>query len=298
MTKFDLCFAFDKTKYLNPQIYLFFNSLKNKIDNDTVIHINTNRDLRDKPLKFIQNNFNTKIYNNKHPQLKSRCRYMLNSFKIDSDKEWIIKMELDMVVLKHIDNFNDILDDGLDCVLETENRRVIQNDRLERNVWRKLYGLMDIDEPQIKMIFRESNEEGKPLFGTGVICVKNDIIPIINEKWVDLTRICEVMGEYNIHPNEFGFTGMIFDEGWKWRIYDRRYKFNPIGAFRKNEFPSQELIEESYLPEDTIIFDYHKPKWLMWVAERNKQVMNEINKVSNYFPNDWEIGELARRENF
>lgn len=298
MTKYDLCFAFDDTEYLNPQIYLFFNSLKDKIDSDILIHINTTREDNDKPLRFITDNFNTRIYHNEHPDLKSRCRYMLNAFKIESSNEWVIKMELDMVALNHINNFTDILDNRLDCILETENRRIIQNDRLEKNIWNRLYNLMDIEEPNIRMTFRENSETGRPLFGTGVICVKNDIIPIINNRWVDLTRMCETMGEYGIHPNEFGFTAMVFDEGWKWKIYDRIYKFNPIGAFRKNPFPSQELIEEAYLPDDVVLLDYHKPKWLMWIAERNPKVMEEMNKVNEYLPKEWNIDENKRSESF
>ena len=150
-----------------------------------------------------------------------------------------------------------------------------------------MYKAMGFPTPTFKIQYRENNEDGLPLFGTGLICVKKGIINKINDNWVPLTKICERWIDFNVHPNEQAFTAMVLNEGYKWKIYDDKYKFNPIGHFRDGVFPSPKLKENCKLPEDTIIFDYHRPQWLFHVAKYNPQIMDIINENKQYIPPDW-----------
>jgi len=284
---FDITIAFDRAKYLNPQIRMFIDTLKDNIPEDTILHVVTNRGKNDEMRKYIKENINSKFYFiRKTDELQSRCRYMLNTFKVKTDKEWIIKMEMDMLILKHLSAFENILDDKLDLILEPENRKIFP-DETEEKLWRIIYRAMGIKKPTFKIEFRENNEMGLPLIGTGIICVKTKHLDKINERWIPLTKICEKWINLNTHPNEMGYTGLILDEKWKWKLYPRKYKLNPIGIFRKNEFPSIELIDGCKLPKDTVIFDYHRPYWLMHVAKYNKNIGDIICRNSKYIPKDW-----------
>lgn len=289
MSKFDLTIAFDKANYLNPQLYMFFDTLKDNIPEDTKVHIVTNRGKEDHIRKYIKENINSKIYFNtgyKTQHLNSRCRYMFNCFDIKSDADWIIKMEADMLILKHLSALENILEDNLDCVLETENR-VIFDESTSNRLWRMMYRAMDIKPPAFKIEFRENKEMGLPLFGTGMICVRNRTLNKINERWIDLTKKVEPWLNLNVHPNEQAFTGLVLDENWKWKIYPANYKFNPIGHFRKGSFPSIDLIENCKLPGDTIILDYHRPQWLFHVAKYNPQIKTIIQKNKQHIPKEW-----------
>ena len=285
--KFDISLSFDKATYLDPQLIMFTNSIKDKVSDDVVFHIQTNRFENNHVIKYMSDNLNVKLYH-KEPftDMKSRCQYMFHCFEVETDKPWIIKMESDHIFLRPITLFNEILDDKLDLVLEPENRKIFP-DNIERRLWNRIYRELKIPVPEEKITFRENLEEGLPLFGTGIVCVKTDLLDKINERWIPMTKTCEKWINYNIHPNEFAITAMIFDEGWKWKIYPPKYKFNPIGHFRKGKFPSTYLIEECLLPEDTIVFDYHRPHWLMHVAKRNPEIMKVIKKSARYIPDDW-----------
>lgn len=286
---FDISLSFDNAIYLDPQIYLFFDSIKDKLPDDTVIHITTNRSDDNEAVQFIKDTIpNTKFYYKPTIRgLKSRCQYMFHCFEIDTKKDWIIKMELDMIILKHLKAFENILKPELDGVFEPENRRVIDNDGMERRLWRTIYQAMKIKEPEYTMTFRENNVQGRPLFGTGIVCLKSNKLKELNDRWIPLTKTCERWIHWNIHPNEFAFTGIVFDSNWKWEIYPPKYKFNPIGHFREGEFPSQTLINHPILPDDTIILDYHRPYWLWDVALDNPQVMIYIERNKSKIPQEW-----------
>jgi hypothetical protein len=278
---FDIALAFDKAKYLDPQIYLFASSIKDKIPKDTVFHIVTNRNREDEPLQYLLSNLNcvSILYqNDEYPDLSSRCRYMLNAFKINPNNPWVIKMELDFVFLKHLSAFEELIQSNKDSdiIIESENRLITNDMRL----WRNIYKAMGIKCPiDITIEYRENKERGFPLFGTGLFIVKSNLLDKINERWVPLTKICEKWGEFNIHPNESGITGLIFDEGWKWTIYDDKYKYNPIGHHRDGPWPSPKLKDNSILPENTILLDYHKFEWLQHMAKYNKNVKDEIGNL-------------------
>lgn len=284
---FDLCMAFDEAKYLDPQIYMLVDTLKNNIPEDCILHINTNRSDDDKLLKYIHKCLGTKIYK-KPPfkDLKSRCQYMFHAFEVETDKDWIIKIEGDLLILRHLSEFDKLLQSKYDLIIEPENRKIF-TDNIESRLWRIIYKNLNIDMPTEKIMFRENKEYGLPLYGTGLVCVKRRHLDIINKRWVELTKQCERWIDYNIHPNEFAFTAMTFDEKWKTLLYPPRYKFNPIGHFRKGNFPSVELIDNCKLPEDTIIFDYHRPEWLMHIANHNDNINNIVKRNKEYIPEEW-----------
>jgi len=287
--KFDICMAFDKAEYLNPEIYLMLDTLKNKIDDDTVLHIVTNRSKDDEMRKFIKEDFNSKIYyvsKDLVNSLDSRCRYMLNCFKMKTDKEWVMKIEADVLFLKHLSEYESLLKDDLDLVIEPENRKIFP-DEFETRLWRLMYRAMKIKVPTEKIQFRENGEMGLPLFGTGIFFVKSKHLDTINKRWMKLTQICERWMHMNVHPNEQAFTGMALDEGWKIHLYHPRYKFNPIGHWRKDAFPSVELIDDCVLPGDTVCFDYHRPEWLMHVAKFNKSISDIVCRNDKYIPKEW-----------
>jgi len=289
---FDICLSFDKAKYLDSEIYLFVNAIKDNLPKETVIHIVTNRDSSDDAIKYMKENLNTKIYYNdgdKTKHLISRCRYMLNCFDIESDKEWIVKMELDMLAIKHLNALNDLIENNkeYDLLLEPENRKIF-DDKTAHRLWRIIYKSMGMKYPKDILIeFRENKEKGLPLFGTGMIIAKKDVIDYINANWIKLTKICEKWIHYNIHPNEFAFTALVINSNLKWKLYDDIYKFNPIGHFRDGEFPSTKLKDNCILPDNVIIFDYHRPEWLLHVAKFNPELMNIIGKTKNKISEDW-----------
>ena len=284
---FDLAIAFDDSKYLDPQIYMFIYSIKDKLPKDTLLHVVTSRKDGDPVKEHIRNNVPSKFYYEKTPDgLVSRCKYMLNTFKIDTDKEWVIKMEADTLALKHLDSFNKILKDNLDIVMEPENRKIFV-DAYEARLWRIIYKNMGIKVPNIKIKFREKDKEGLALFGTGIICIKSKHLDTVNKRWIPLTKLCEPWINLNTHPNEMAWTGMVFDEGWKWKLYDRKYKFNPIGIWRKGLFPSTELIENCIIPEDVVFFDYHRPKWLYHVSKYNSPIQKILYENQKYIPKEW-----------
>jgi len=279
---FDITLAFDKAEYLNPQIYLFARSIKDKIPKDTTVHIVTNREMDDVPLNYLINACDKVEYvkMNEYPDLESRCRYMLNCFKIATSAKWTIKMELDFLFLKHLSAFEEILNDDLDVIMEPENRKIFTDSEEER-LWKIMYKQMGIKKPNFKIQYREKQEWGMPLLGTGLICVKSDLLPIINQRWVDLTRIVEPWGPFNVHPNEQAFTALILDEMWKYSIYPQKFKFNPISTFRKGDFPSTDLVENAKLPDDTVILDYHHLKWLDHMSKYNPDVAKQLTADFN-----------------
>jgi hypothetical protein len=274
---FDITLAFDKAEYLDPQIYLFARSIKDKIPKDTTIHIVTNRENDDSPLNYLIDSVNkVMVYHcDEYPDLESRCRYMLNCFKIHPTTDWVIKMELDFMFLKHLEAFNELLNTDKDILMEPENRKIF-TDAEEQRLWRIMYKQMGVKCPEERIQFREKGEWGLPLLGTGLICVRSTLIDDINKRWEPMTRIVEPWGAFNVHPNEQAFTAMILDEGWKWDIYPQKYKFNPISTFRNGDFPSTDLVDNAVLPKDTVILDYHHLKWLSHMAKFNPEVARQL----------------------
>lgn len=295
---FDITIAFDKASYLNPQIRMFIDTLKDNIPEDTILHVVTNRGKNDEMRKYIKENINSKFYFiKKSDELQSRCRYMLNCFRIKTDKEWVIKMEMDMLILKHLSTFNEILKEHLHFVLEPENRKIF-DDKTESRLWRLMYKAMGIETPTLLIPYRENNEYGLPLIGTGIVCVRSEHLDLINKRWIPLTKICEKWINLNVHPNEQAFTGIVTDSGYPWYLYDAKYKFNPIGHFRDGDFPSTKLIDDCKLPDDTIILDWHRWPWLAHVAKYNPQIREIIDRNKKYIPNDvWNISINRFHEN-
>jgi len=285
--KFDLSISFDKAEYLNPQLYMMADTLKDNIPEGSILHIITNRSKNDKVLKYISNNIPTKIYK-KQPfkDLKSRCRYMFHCFDVDTDKDWLMKIEADLLFLKPLEEFNNILKDEYDLVIEPENRKIFP-DKIAYRLWRNIYRELRIPMPMDIIEFRENKEKGYALYGTGLVCVKSKHLNLINNKWIPLIKKCEKWINFNIHPNEFAFTALSFKEKWNTYLYKDHFKFNPIGHFRKGDFPSVELIEDCKLPDDTVIFDYHRPAWLMHVAKYNDNIKEIVKKNKKHIPEDW-----------
>lgn len=286
--KFDLTISFDKATYLNPQLYMMVDTLKENIPDDTILHITTNRDDDDVVLQWIRKQVPTRIYK-KPPfkDLKSRCQYMFHVFEIETDKDWVIKTEIDVLFLRKLREFNRTLDKEFDIILQSENRRIIPDDTLETRLWRQVYRAMDIKMPNIRLPYVENNEIGMPLLATGVVCVQSKHLDTINKRWVPLTKICEKWIDFNLHPNEMAMSGIIFDEEWDFKLFNKRYNFNPIGHFRKDRFPSTELVDNCKLPSDTIVFDYHRPQWLRHVSESNPKIENIILRNIEHIPDEW-----------
>ena len=286
---FDISIAFDTAAYINTQLYMLVDTLKDKLPEDTILHLVTNRSKDDKVVKHICKNIPTKIYFNngdKTGDLKSRCRYMFNCFDVDTDKDWLIKIEADFIVLKHLSVLDKILDNRYDLVIEPENRKIFDDKTAER-LWRIIYNKLGIETPTKKIQYRENGEWGLPLYGTGMVGINSKHLPVIQERWVPLTKLCEKWINYNIHPNEFAFTAMSFDEEWKTYLYEDIYKYNPIGHWRSGSFPSVKLIDKPIIPDDVVILDYHRPQWLMHIANNNKVIGDVLCRNSKCIPEDW-----------
>jgi hypothetical protein len=268
---------------------LFADSIKDKLPEDTMVHIVTNRPIGDEALGYLTDSIPVKnhivYYNEEYPDLESRCRYMLNAFKIEPTNPWVIKVELDFLFLKHLSEFETILEDDLELVLEPEARKIF-SDEEARRLWRIMYRTMEIKMPDFKIQFRENNETGLPLFGTGLICVRKELLPTINKRWESLTKMIEPWGPWNVHPNESSFTAMIQNEMWKWKIYSSDYKFNPISHFRDGPFPSRKLKDNCIIPDNVKILDYHHFEWLNHICKYNPHIKEIVDKSRQYIPDD------------
>jgi len=263
-------------------------TLKDNIPKDTILHVTTNRPENDPVIKYIVDTVPTYLYY-KEPfkDLKSRCQYMFHCFEIDTAKEWVIKTEIDVLFLRKLREFNQILEKDIDVAIQPENRRIYDDNVLETRLWRQIYRAMDIKMPELMLPYVENQEFGRPLLATGVVAVKSKHLDKINERWVNLTKICERWIDYGIHPNEFAFTGLIFDEEWDFKLYNRKYNFNPIGHFRKGMYPSVKLVDDCKLPSETIVFDYHRPQWLYHVSRFNPEIRNIIQRNLEHIPKNW-----------
>jgi len=290
MVTFDISLAFDKAEYLNPQIYLFFNTLENNIPEDCTIHIITNRDNSDKVIQWLKTKkFNTKwYYKEPYTDLKSRCQYMFHSFEVDSKADYIIKMELDTLTLKNINCFKEILQEDYDIYITPESRRMIVSDNIEKRIWNSIYRRLGITCPIEKITYTEGKIQGLPLYDTTTVMVKNKYIKLINDNWVPMTKICEDWIQMGVHPNEFAFTALIHKFGLKCKLLDKsKYDFNPISHFRKNPFPSQELIDNPKIPDDVILLQYHRPWWLKKLYLSNKSIKDIVDKSIDKIGKDW-----------
>jgi len=284
---FDISISFNGEKYLDSQIYLLMDTLKGNILDDTILHVTTNRPDDDKVLKHIQDSMNVEIYKKPPPEgLKSRCKYLLNAVEVDTDADYLVRMDVDMLALQHLDWITEQIKHGYDIIIQSENRRIIQNDNLETRTWKRIYRAMGIKMPEWKIHFIENHEEGRPLFNTGFMIIKTDILPIIRERWKKLTKICEKWNHLGIHPNEMAFSAMIIDENWNWGTLSGGDIFNPIGHFRDGNFPSTKLIDNCILPKDVKMLHWHRWQWLEQLVKVNPQIKEIIERNRQHIPND------------
>jgi len=283
---FDLSIAFDKAEYLTPQIYLLVDTLKDNLPKDTILHVITNRSRKNPEIKYIKDNIPCKIYiKRKDNKLNSRCNYMYKSFEIDTDKEWVIKIECDLLILKNLKNIEKLLKQPYDLFIGQECRKMIDDDNIELRVWRNIYKDLEVKMPTKKITYIENKKKGLPLYDTSIIIVKSKWLDYINKNWVPMTEKCEKWMHLNIHPNEFAFTALIHKGNINHKLFNPNiYDFNPISHFRKGEFPSQELIDNPIIPDDVEILQYHRPWWLKRICESNPKI-KEIVENSNI--GDW-----------
>jgi hypothetical protein len=297
MATFDISVAFDKAEYLNTQIKLFADTMKDKIPRGVILHVVTNREGNDPNLLYLLEKIpNHILYIQEPPKdLISRCKYLMNALKVNCKKDYLVKMDLDIIPFG---NINDLMRkiDGIDLLIQMENRRIIQDDNIESRVWRQIYKAMGLKVPDIKISYIERVEIGKPLFNTGIFVINTHLLNIINENWERLTKIAEDWIDFNIHPNEFAFTAMAFNYGWKYELMSKYDVFNPIGNFRKGEFPSTELTEKCQIPEGIILLHWHKPRWLKHLHKYNNiKILNGLEYLNDSF---WDISDEVYKENY
>jgi hypothetical protein len=285
--KLDISIALDDAIYLTPQVYLLIESLKDKIPEDTTLHLTTTGN-REVLVDFISKHIRTKHYiKSSISELKSRCSYLMRTMEIESDADYVLKTDLDMLFLNKFDELFRMLKDEPDILIQSENRRVIQDDSLEWRLWRTIYKAMGFQMPCFKIHYIENHELGLPLFNTGAFVIKTDKMKELSKDWIRLTKICEKWIQYNVHPNEQAATAMILDKKWKWIGMSEWIHFNPIAHYRSGEFPSQELVEDCKIPEEVFLLHYHKPNWLQHLSKYNETVQQTINLVKLNIPDEW-----------
>jgi hypothetical protein len=298
MATFDISIAFDKSEYLNTQIKLFADTIKNQIPRDCILHVVTNREKTDESLIYLLEQIpNHKLYILEAPDLISRCKYLINALKVDCDKQYLMKMDLDVIPFKNINRLFDKITDE-DIVIQMENRRVIPDDIIEARIWRQIYKAMGLKVPDLKISYIERTEIGKPLFNTGVFIIRVSKIKELRENWVRLTKICEGWIDFNVHPNEFAMTAMIFNYHLKYKLFSGKEIFNPIGHFRSGDFPSTELKEECQIPEEVILLHWHKPRWLKHLMDRNKSIQKLFNSITYLNDSFWKQSEEVYKETY
>lgn len=287
MPRLDISIALDGASYLTPQAYLQIASLKDKIPEETTLHLTTTGN-RKELTKYISKAVNTKLYT-KPPieNLKSRCSYLLRTMEIESDADYILKVDLDILFLKDFNELMDLIKTNMDIYIQGESRRIIQDEKIETRLWKAVYKEMEFELPDTKIAYVENHEIGRPLFNSGAFIIKVDRLRDLQENWINLTRKAEKFIQYNLHPNETALTALILCNHWKWIGLPLWMHFNPISHFRKGPFPSQELIEDCKLPDEIFMLHWHKPNWLQHIAKYNLNVQEIIDKVNHLIPNEW-----------
>lgn len=299
MATFDISIAFDKAEYLNTQIKLFADTMKNYIPRGCTLNIVTNRQKDDENLLYLCNSIpNHKLYVLDTPKdLISRCKYLMNAINVECDKEYLVKLDLDFIPFQNLNRLFDNIS-GEDIIIQMENRRVIPDDIMENRIWRQIYKAMELKVPDIKMSYVERGEIGKPLFNTGIFIVKSTRLKELQSSWFKLTKICEGWMDFNIHPNEFALTAIVFNNHWKFKILNKEFNFNPIGNFRKGNFPSTELREDCKLPENIVLLHYHKPRWLKHILDRDKMLQKRLHEITYLNDSFWNISEEVYKETY
>jgi len=283
----DISIAFDDASYLIPQVYLQIDTLKDKLPKESTLHITTTND--GDILDYIAETIKNCKFYIKEPikELKSRCSYLLRTMEIESNADYILKTDLDILFLNDFTELFRLMNDEADIYIQSENRRIIADDNIETRVWKSIYRALGYKLPDIKTLYIEEHELGRPLFCSGAFLIKNEKMMELKEHWIKGTKICEQWIQYNIHPNEFLLTSYILNNKWKLIGLPEWVHFNPIGHFRRGQFPSQDLIEDCTLPKDILMLHYHKPQWLMHLANHNKNVSDIVCRNSKYIPNSW-----------
>jgi len=294
---FDISIAFDKSKYLDKQIKLFADTIYNKIPSDTTLHIVTNRERDDINLLYLLEKVeNNKLYYKEPPEIISRCKYLLNAIEVETKADYLVRMDLDIIPLKNVKELIKQLVLNEDLYIQMENRRVIPDDNVEARLWRQIYRAMNIKVPNYKISYVENQEIGLPLFNTGVFVINTNLLYRFSKDWKRLTNICEKWIDFNIHPNEFAFTGLVFDSGIKFSIMGDKEVFNPIGHFRKGSFPSTELTDNCKIPAETILLHWHKPRWLKHLHKYNNfKELQGLNYLDDSF---WNVSEDVYKETY
>lgn len=290
MSRLDLSIAFDDAAYLTPQIYLYVQSLKDKIPEDSILHVTTTRSGND-ILKYISKNIKSKIYI-KPPitELKSRCSYLLRTMEIESDADYVLKTDLDILFLRGFDEALDLIKTDADIYIQSENRRIISDEKIETRLWKAMYKEMGFELPDILVPYMEKHELGRPLLNSGAFLIKTSKMRNLQEKWIELTRLTEKFITYNVHPNEQALTAIILCNHWKWIGLSGWLHFNPISHYRKGEFPSQELIDDCRLPEEVFMLHWHRWPWLKQLMVVNQNVYSIVKKCEQFIPdNVWDM---------
>jgi len=299
MATFDISIAFDKSEYLNTQIKLFADTMGKYIPRDTILNIVTNRQIDDESVQYICKMIpNHRLYALETPKdLISRCKYLMNAINVECDKDYLVKLDLDFIPFQNLNRLFDNIN-GEDIIIQMENRRVIPDDILENRTWRQIYKAMGLKVPDIKMNYIERDEIGKPLFNTGIFIIKSTRLKELQSSWFRLTAICEKWIDFNIHPNEFALTAIVFNNHWKYKLLDKRFNFNPIGNFRKGDFPSTELKEKCDLPENIVLLHYHKPRWLKHMLDRDKMLQKRLHEITYLNDSFWNTPEEVYKETY
>lgn len=285
----DISIAFDDTTYLIPQVYLQIASLRDKIPEGTTLHLTTTGN-RGELVKYISKNIPTKIYTVPPIDgLKSRCSYLLHTMEIESDADYVLKTDLDILFLNDFSELIRMLKEEPDIIIQGENRRMISDDAVELRLWRNIYKALGVELPTYKFRYTENNEHGLPLFCTGAFVIKTDKIKEISEKWVDMTKVCERWIQYGIHPNESSLTAIVLGNKWKYILLPDYLHYNPIGHFRAKPYPCTDLIDNCILPENIFMLHWHRWQWLNQLMKVNKNVRDIVESCSQFIPNDvWE----------
>jgi hypothetical protein len=282
---YDITISFDKASYLNPEIYMLIDSLKDNISNNTILHVVTNRNKNDPIRKYIKENIPSKFYFKSPPQtLQSRCKMILNAFQIKSDKDWILKIDVDNLSLNKLD-FD--LDEEKDIYIQPENRRIILDDNVEERIWRIIYKNLGVELPKTRIPSIEGKEMMMPLYNTGTILINKKLISVINNEWIPMTEICERWIHMGIHPNEFAMTALMKKHNMNIGILPEIYNWNPIAHFRDGEFPSTKLIAQAKTPDNIKLLHYHKPKWLQHLMTYNEEINTIVSNSQVHIPDKW-----------
>jgi len=216
----------------------------------------------------------------------TRCGYEMKALDIKPiiSKGWIIRTDVDLIVLKDLQEKIKKLSPKYDIYLLPENRRFLGN--RDFTIMKNLSKMANVKPFDWTVKSMEDKEEMYPIFQCGVQIIKAKLFEEIDlfKEWNYLNNLVEKFyGDF--HSLELAWSLLCQKYDLKIGILSEYLNWNPITYWRDGDFPSQKLKNDAFLPENVVILHYHKPYWLKYFKDdkRIKSVLDKLDIEESWF---------------